>query len=86
MSKTQRNVANRVGRRRFLKSAGAGAVALTMATLKKSEPLLARPMGANDDLRLAVLGVGASGLGVGGRGRQLIAPARSSGCATGCRV
>ena len=64
------------GGRRFLKSAGMGAVALTMATFKKPEPLLARPIGANDDLRLAVLGVGASGLGVGGRGRQLIARLR----------
>ena len=72
MSKTQRKVTNRVGRRRFLKSAGAGAFALAMATSRKSKPLLARPIGANDDLRLAVLGVGASGLGVGGRGRQLI--------------
>ena len=61
-------------RRSFLKYAGAGALELGLPGIGWAASTLARPAGANDDVRIAVVGIGSAEAkgGVGGRGRQLI--------------
>ena len=73
MKNMQNKSIKRMGRRGFLKHAGAGALALS---LPKSTwaATLTKPAGANGDVRIAIVGVGSKEAlgGVGGRGRQLI--------------
>ncbi len=59
-------------RRQFLQGSLGAGLALTLRSGARAAPF-SRPLGANDDLRLAVVGLGQTGApGVGGRGRQLI--------------
>ena len=63
----------RVTRRSFLRSSVAGGVALTLRDRWAVAAPLAKPLGANDDVRVAMVGLGQVGPpGVGGRGLQLI--------------
>jgi predicted dehydrogenase len=63
---------SRYTRRRFLQGSVAGSLALTFGHRLQSAPF-ARPLGANDDIRIAIIGLGQVGPpGVGGRGLQLI--------------
>ena len=64
---------NRVTRRVFLGSSLAGSAALALHGRDAAAAPFAKPVGANDDIRVAVIGLGQLGLpGVGARGRQLI--------------
>ena len=63
----------RFTRRRFLKSSLAGGLALALRDRSRAAAPFSRPIGANDDIRVAVVGLGQlGGPGVGARGRQLI--------------
>jgi predicted dehydrogenase len=61
-------------RRRFLKCAGAGTLMLGLRGIGLAAAAPAGLAGANDDVRLAVVGIGSAEAkgGVGGRGHQLI--------------
>ena len=61
-------------RRDFLKCAGGGALTLGLPGIGWAATPSFRPAKANDDVRLAVVGIGSAEAkgGVGGRGRQLI--------------
>ena len=73
MKNLQNESIKRMGRRGFLKHAGAGALALGLPKPSWADTL-AKPVGANNDVRIAVVGIGSKEAvgGVGGRGRQLI--------------
>ena len=62
----------RIGRRRFLQNAGAGLLALGLP--RPGLGATSKPSGANEDVRIAVVGIGSKDAvgGVGGRGLQLI--------------
>lgn len=63
----------RVTRRRFLQSSLAGGLALAHRDRSATAAPFSRPLGANDDIRVAVIGLGQlGGPGVGARGHQLI--------------
>lgn len=63
----------RFTRRRFLHGSLASGLALSLRNRSTCAAPFARPIGANDDIRLAVIGMGRTdGPGVGGRGHQLI--------------
>jgi predicted dehydrogenase len=63
----------RVTRRSFLQSSLAGGLALGLGDRGTAAAPFSRPLGANDDVRVAVIGLGeVGGPGVGARGRQLI--------------
>ncbi len=63
----------RVTRRGFLRSSLTGGLALALHDRGTAAAPFARPVGANDDIRVAVVGLGQlGGPGVGARGRQLI--------------
>ena len=61
-------------RRSFLNCAGAGALTLGLRGIGPAAPTPGGLGGANDDVRLAVVGIGSAEAegGVGGRGHQLI--------------
>jgi hypothetical protein len=61
-------------RRSFLKCAGAGALRLGLRGISLAASAPSGLAGANDDVRLAVVGIGSAGAkeGVGGRGHRLI--------------
>lgn len=61
----------RTTRRGFLSGTLAGGVAMTVPHLGSAAAPLLRPVGANEEIRVAIIGMGGFG-GVGGRGRQLI--------------
>jgi predicted dehydrogenase len=62
-----------VTRRRFLQGSLAGGMALTLQGRCSSAAPFSKAIGANDDVRVAVIGLGElGGPGVGARGRQLI--------------
>ena len=65
-------------RRNFLKSSIATGLALGFPKVSFGAERSSRVIGANDDIRLAVIGLGATNAvgGVGGRGHQLIARLR----------
>jgi predicted dehydrogenase len=65
-------------RRSFLKCAGAGALTLGLRGIGLAGSSPTGVAGANDDVRLAVVGIGSAEAkgGVGGRGRQLISALR----------
>ena len=63
----------RVTRRRFLRSSVAGGLALTLRDRPAVAAPFSGPVGANDEIRVAMVGLGeVGGPGVGARGRQLI--------------
>ncbi len=63
----------RVTRRRFLQTSLAGGLTLAARDRCTATAPFSRPLGANDDIRVAVIGLGQlGGPGVGARGRQLI--------------
>ena len=65
-----------ITRRGFLRSSLAGGAALSLGRRTAAAPF-SKPIGANDDVRIAVIGLGElGGPGVGARGRQLIDVAR----------
>ena len=74
MKDQQYHPVKRIARRAFLKSAGTGALALGLPRLGLAASTESNPSGANDHVRLAVVGVGSKEAvgGVGGRGHQLI--------------
>ncbi|MFI5381109.1 MAG: Gfo/Idh/MocA family protein [Tepidisphaerales bacterium] len=74
MKDQQYHPVKRIARRAFLKSAGAGALALGLPRLGLAASPGSNPSGANDQVRIAVVGIGSKEAvgGVGGRGRQLI--------------
>ncbi len=60
-------------RRRFLGSSLAGGLALTVPGRSTAAAPFAKPIGANEDIRVAMIGLGElGGPGVGARGHQLI--------------
>jgi ABC-type proline/glycine betaine transport system substrate-binding protein len=61
-------------RRSFVTCAGAGALTLGLRGIGLAAPTPAGLAGANDDVRLAVVGIGSAEAkgGLGGRGHQLI--------------
>jgi predicted dehydrogenase len=62
-----------VTRRRFLRNSLAGGLALTLRGRGAVAAPFSKPLGANDNVRVAVIGLGElGGPGVGARGRQLI--------------
>jgi predicted dehydrogenase len=62
---------NSITRRSFLGSSLAGGMALAAPSRRCSASPFSKPIGSNDDLRVAMIGMGGFD-GVGGRGRQLI--------------
>ncbi len=64
----------RMGRREFLRAAGVGTIAAGMSGVGVAGSSRFRPIGANEDVRVALIGVGSKEAvgGVGGRGNQLI--------------
>jgi predicted dehydrogenase len=75
MKPTRTATVHQIDRRRFLDYVGAGAVALGLPRVGVAVSTVAKPVGANDDVRIAVVGMGSAEAkgGVGGRGNQLIA-------------
>jgi predicted dehydrogenase len=67
-----------ITRRTFLGSSLAGGAALSTPGLRCLSAPLTKPIGANDEIRVAVIGMGGFD-GVGGRGRQLIARLKQVG-------
>lgn len=63
----------RFTRRSFLQGSVAGGLALAQRGRRAAAAPFTKPLGANDDIRVAVIGLGQLGApGVGARGRQLI--------------
>ena len=63
----------RFTRRRFMQSSLAGGLAFALGDRSTATAPFSRPIGANDDIRVAVVGLGQlGGPGVGARGHQLI--------------
>lgn len=62
---------NSITRRAFMGSSVAGGMALATPSRRCAAAPFAKPIGANNDIRVAMIGMGGFG-GVGGRGRQLI--------------
>ncbi len=61
-----------LNRRSFLKVAATGALGIGGIPRMSAAPASPRPVGANGDVRIAVVGMGDAEIGIGGRGRQLI--------------
>jgi predicted dehydrogenase len=67
----------RIPRRKFLKTLTAGGIVMGAPSLALRGASTGRAASPNGEIRVAIIGLGATGLGVGGRGQQIITAFRA---------